>query len=145
LGWHGASARAREGDGRVAGAVTGQEQAILRLDRIANEGRTSGMGAKSPGILPSWVRTVHAMAAEPACKVRAICWTCDGHKDIDLQALAAKVDENYSLLDRRSPCRFTDGCKGWVRFMYLFGVYRHLESYERREIWAARDAGRAQL
>ncbi|WP_143066853.1 hypothetical protein [Sphingobium sp. YR768] len=79
------------------------------------------------------------MAAEPACHVRAICWTCKEHRDIDLQALAAKVDPDYSLIDRRSPCKLTDGCKGWVKFMYLMGVYRHLWSYERAAIWDARD------
>lgn len=57
------------------------------------------MGAKSPGMLSSWVAMVHKMADEPACQVRAICWTCDGHKDIGWQALAAKGDQ---LMDCRT-------------------------------------------
>lgn len=97
------------------------------------------MGARKPGMLPSWVATVHQMAAEPFCRVRAFCGKCKVFKDVDLQALAAKVGPEYSLIDRRSPCHFTSGCDGWVKFMYLFGVYRNLWSYEREEVWMERD------
>ena len=83
--------------------------------------------------------TVHKMAAEPFCHVRVICNGCRECRDVDLQALAAKVGPEYSLIDRRCRCRITPGCVGWNRFMYLFGVYRHLWSYERDEIWMARD------
>lgn len=101
------------------------------------------MGAKKPGIMPSWVQTVHAMAAEPACHVRAICWTCGEFRDIDLQALAAKVGPEYSLINRCSPCKLTPGCKGWVKFMYNQGVMRNLWTYEQEWVWDRRDKERA--
>lgn len=79
--------------------------------------------------------TVHLMADEPMCRVRAICYTCKECRDVDLQALASKVGPEYSLINRRSPCKLTEGCKGWVVFWYLFGVYRHLYTEERADHW----------
>lgn len=83
------------------------------------------------------------MAAEPACHVRATCSTCGGFRDIDLQALAAKVGPEYSLVNRRSPCKLTPGCKGWVKFMYNKGVMRFLWTYEQEWVWDARDKQQA--
>ena len=63
----------------------------------------------------------------------AECSSCRGHRDIDLVALAAKVGRDYSLWNRRSPCRLTDGCKGWM--VYRCGPgWPHLMADEDREM-----------
>jgi hypothetical protein len=46
----------------------------------------------------------------------AECATCRGHHDIDLAQLIEKVGRDYSLWNRRSRCRLTEGCPGWVVF-----------------------------
>jgi hypothetical protein len=41
---------------------------------------------------------------------------CGAWRDLDLAALAAKVGPTYSLWNRRTRCRLTEGCAGWNRF-----------------------------
>jgi len=63
----------------------------------------------------------------------AECETCRGHQDIDLPALAERVGRDYSLWNRRSPCRLTPGCKGWM--VYRCGPgWPHLMADDDREM-----------
>ncbi|MEA3044613.1 MAG: hypothetical protein QOH47_2451 [Sphingomonadales bacterium] len=84
--------------------------------------------------MPAWVQTVGAMLAE-GCEVRAMCQVCRRWEPVDLAKIAAAKGPDYSLIDRRSRCRFTPGCKGWVRFAYLLGVFRPLWTTAAAERW----------
>ncbi|WP_395326955.1 hypothetical protein WBP06_09565 [Novosphingobium sp. BL-8H] len=54
----------------------------------------------------------------------------------EIRALADKVGEEYSLLNRRCRCRLTPGCTGWNRFFYHSGVYRPLFTPEQALRWS---------
>jgi hypothetical protein len=47
---------------------------------------------------------------------RAMCDTCAGWRDLDLLDLAESIGADYSLWNRRTRCRLTDGCQGINRF-----------------------------
>jgi hypothetical protein len=50
-------------------------------------------------------------------EVRAFCDTCRApFVVVDLVKLAAIKGEDYSLWNRRTKCRLTEGCPGWNRF-----------------------------
>jgi hypothetical protein len=64
----------------------------------------------------------------------AECATCRGHQDIDLAKLIAKVGREYSLWNRRSPCRLTPGCTGFM--VYRAGPgWPHLMADDDVEMW----------
>ncbi len=44
------------------------------------------------------------------------CEKCRRYKQIDLEALMAKVGPDYSLWNRRCKCRLKAGCDGWNKF-----------------------------
>lgn len=89
--------------------------------------------------MPAWVQTVHKSVEEGDVHIRVGCDRCGEWRDVDLEALAKKVDANYSLINRRCKCRLTPGCDGWNRFFYQRGVFRNLWTIERGEIWLERD------
>lgn len=79
-------------------------------------------------MIPSWAKTLGAMI-DGETQVRVRCSGCAEVKLFtmaDLEALAAKVGRDYSLVDRRCRCRLTPGCRGWNRLYYLHGVFRPL-------------------
>jgi hypothetical protein len=78
-----------------------------------------------PTRFPIWTRTLGDMLNH-GCEVRVSCEKCREWRDVDLDALAARVGLEYSLIDRRSRCKLTPACDGWNRFMYLNAVYRPL-------------------
>ncbi len=92
-------------------------------------------------VFPLWARTLGAMIDE-GCKVRAICDRCHEWKDVDITALAARVGPEYSLINRRCPCRLRQGCAGWNRFYILLAVYRPLWTDERSKQWTLEDLRR---
>jgi hypothetical protein len=83
---------------------------------------------------PIWTRTLGDML-NGGCKVRVICEECHEWKQVDIDALAARVGLEYSLIDRRSRCRLTLGCGGWNKFYFLQAVYRPLWSDARAASW----------
>lgn len=107
------------------------------------------MGKSKYGIFfPSWVQTLDAsLAQERPVVIKAHCPKCGEWREVDLAALREKVGGSYSLVNRRSPCRLTPGCEGWVKFHYLNGVVRPLwdDSAEARwmqmELRAMRSTG----
>jgi hypothetical protein len=90
--------------------------------------------AKRAAILPSWVQTVGVMRDNDT-RVRAFYSSCNIWIDVDIAALAGRVGDAYSLIDRRSRCRLTPTCTGWVRFLYCHGVYRPLWTDEAVTRW----------
>jgi hypothetical protein len=90
--------------------------------------------AKRAAILPSWVQNIGAMLANDT-HIRAFCSSCNMCFDVDIAALAARVGDAYSLIDRRSRCHLTPGCDGWIRFLYCHGVYRPLWTDEAVARW----------
>lgn len=87
-----------------------------------------------PTQFPLWTRTLGSML-NGGCAVRALCDRCKGSRDVDLDALAARVGLEYSLIDRRCRCRLTAGCRGWNRFYYRQAVFRPLWTDERARQW----------
>lgn len=75
--------------------------------------------------------------------VRAGCDVCRQSRDVDLAAVRAAKGGDYCLINRRSTCRFTTGCNGFVKFSYSLGVYRRLWDDEVSDAWffAKNDAG----
>lgn len=66
------------------------------------------------------------------------CDKCGRHRYLktpDLIALAEKVGLDFSLKNRRTPCRFAKRCQGWNSFHYLRGVYRPFRDYRTAERW----------
>lgn len=78
------------------------------------------MGKTAP-IKPSWVSSLDAMIAA-GVKVRTICTGCGKYRDLDNEDLKAKVGGAFSLWNRRTRCRLTEGCSGWNRFYYINGM-----------------------
>lgn len=69
---------------------------------------------------PSWTKTVGAMIAEEIT-VLATCDRCGGHRLADLEAIARKRGDNFSLLNQHPKCK-TPGCTGRVSFRARCGV-----------------------
>lgn len=55
--------------------------------------------------------------------VRVHCEVCKAERLIDLVQLRTKVGGEYSLINRRSRCKLTEGCKGWNLFYVRHGPY----------------------
>lgn len=64
---------------------------------------------------------------------QAFCRKCHSYRDIDIAALIAKVGRDYSLWNRRSPCRLSKNCTGWVVFECGPG-WPHLMADKEREM-----------
>jgi hypothetical protein len=47
-----------------------------------------------------------------------MCDTCSNWRDIDLDELPEKIGADFSLWNRRTRCRLTEGSHGWNRFYY---------------------------
>ncbi|NIJ07260.1 hypothetical protein FHS31_000856 [Sphingomonas vulcanisoli] len=58
----------------------------------------------------------------------ARCRGCGKVKQIDLDALIAKVGRDYSLWNRRCRCRLTEGCSGWN--IFEVGPGWHVAAYD---------------
>jgi hypothetical protein len=86
--------------------------------------------AKRGAYFPGWVETLGAMSDGNA-KIMASCVDCGAHKIVDIERLIEIKGRSYSLVNRRSRCRLTPGCNGWVRFFYMNGVMRPLWTNER--------------
>jgi hypothetical protein len=81
--------------------------------------------AKRAAIVPQWARTLDGLIAG-GHPVRVWCDRCGVWREIDLIALRDRVGGDYSLINRRTRCRLTEGCAGWNRFTYQHGVFRPL-------------------
>jgi len=42
--------------------------------------------------------------------VRAMCASCGGYRDVDLEVIAKAKGEDYDLTNRTTCCRITEGC-----------------------------------
>jgi len=77
------------------------------------------MGKTAP-LIPSSYRTIADTIARGG-SLKAQCDTCGKSRELDrlaLERIRHAKGADYSLIGRRSPCRFTPGCAGWVRFFY---------------------------
>lgn len=54
--------------------------------------------------------------------VRTMCTECGQYRDLDMAGLRAKRGGEFSLWNRRTRCRLTEGCSGWNRFYYIKGI-----------------------
>lgn len=71
------------------------------------------------------MQTLDAAIADEA-RIMGLCSTCEQYRDVDLGALREIKGGSYSLINRRTRCKLTPGCPGWVKFHYLHGVFRPL-------------------
>lgn len=97
--------------------------------------------AKNPGIIPTCAQTVGG-TLDSWCDIMAWCELCRQTLELDLAAierLVATKGRDYSLIGRRSRCKLTPGCTGWVRFHYRQGVYRPLWEYADVDRWLMLD------
>lgn len=96
--------------------------------------------SKSSGVKWSYIANLGAMIDQDA-QIMVVCTErCRGPRyftKADLEALAAKLGRDYELYNRRCPCRFTEGCRGWNNFHYLRGVYRPLRDVATSDKWMA--------
>lgn len=81
--------------------------------------------AKSAAWMPSKVQSVGAMQ-DTAARVEGWCSKCGQVRQVDYARLIASKGREYSLINRRTRCKLTAGCNGWVKFHYLHGVMRPL-------------------
>ncbi len=65
--------------------------------------------------IPKWASTVGNLRDERIAEVRAWCDRCDGTWTVDLHKLEKIKGRDYSLYNRRSPCKRED-CTGTVKF-----------------------------
>lgn len=99
---------------------------------------------KGEGITPSWVMTLGAiadtLAEHPHYFIRVHCRKCREHRDLDIPALIEKVGRDYTLLNKRTRCRITPGCRGWNVFFYSTGTWTHNMFTEKQSLkWMAHD------
>ena len=77
----------------------------------------------------------------------AWCHECGLQRQIDIEQLSARVGEQYSLINRRSPC---PECGAWMRFHYrqaaLYPMWEHI-AFSGDFLWerAAASVGRKTL
>jgi hypothetical protein len=74
------------------------------------------VGKRTP-IRPDYTASL-ATLIDSNTRVRAMCDTCSGYRDVDLVALSLVKGEGYSLWGRRTRCRITPGCLGFNRFYF---------------------------
>jgi len=79
------------------------------------------MGKRKP-LRGAWTKNLGTMIAE-GIKCAGGCDRCRGWKEVDLVKLAEIKGLDYSLWNRRTPCRLTPGCPGKVSF-YCDGRFR---------------------
>lgn len=98
--------------------------------------------------VPAWTKTLATMLdcvrERPDTEwVRCWCDTCKRVRTLDAATLAAlvqKVGPDYSLINRRSRCKLSPGCVGWVSFKFYHGVFRRLNDDRTEERWQEEDA-----
>lgn len=49
------------------------------------------------------------------------CTMCSAHGPVDIEKLVRLKGPDYSLVNRRCPCRLKPGSTGWIRFFYSHG------------------------
>lgn len=54
---------------------------------------------------------------------KAMCEVCKASKMVNIQAVADKRGDDFSLMGKRAPCH-VDGCAGAVRFFFMHGFWR---------------------
>lgn len=101
-------------------------------------------GRLGPTFFPAWTETVASMKETRDRKpdhfhVRVTCTVCRQGRDVDLDGLIAAKGPDYSLVNRRSRCKFTKGCRGWNRFFYQSGVMRPLWDDKTGDRWMLTD------
>lgn len=67
---------------------------------------------------PGWTHTAGAMLAHRTGRVRAYCGECRRGRAVNLRRLVERKGADYSLINRRTRCRFTPGCMGVVYFHF---------------------------
>jgi hypothetical protein len=78
--------------------------------------------------MPARVRRTLAQMIAGGFQSFARCSLCKAHRQIDLDALMAKVGPDYSLWNRRCRCKLTKGCRGWNKF--AVGPGWHTKDYD---------------
>ena len=82
-------------------------------------------------IYPSWTKSIGSMLEvtdERGHNVEAWCDRCRECtilKRPELERIAAAKGMTYSLFNRRTRCRMTEGCTGWVTFRYQRGAWAY--------------------
>lgn len=92
---------------------------------------------------PTWVRTLDLSLQFGNVEVKGRCEKCEKSRPVDFEKLRAIKGGDYSLINKRTRCKFTEGCKGWVRFHYLHGVFRPLWDDDTSDRWIKADDWRA--
>jgi len=95
--------------------------------------------AKRACIFPSWVESLDAGIAEEG-RIQGRCAKCGEVRRVDLAALRDVKGGAYSLKNRRTRCKLTAGCDGWVRFHYMHGVMRPLWDDATADRWLSQEA-----
>lgn len=84
----------------------------------------------APHSFPTWVRTLDlAIQFDTPCspvQIKGWCGKCGQTRLVDFRKLREVKGGDYSLINRRTRCKFTEGCDGWVKFHFLLGVFRPL-------------------
>ena len=100
------------------------------------------MGAKQQGGFPAWVQTV-GLILDNRVAIAVSCSVCKGWRNIDVAPIVEAKGRDYSLINRRFPCRLKKHCRGWNRFHYQHAVMRPLWDQAATDRWDEQDrAGR---
>lgn len=75
------------------------------------------MGSRRAAIQPSWTVTIGAWH-DSGHLCRLSCAICGVYRDIDLTALIEAKGRDYSLWNRRPPCRLSERCAGRMTILY---------------------------
>lgn len=93
-----------------------------------------------PSIIPSWTRSIATMLEvtdQPGHNVEAWCDRCRICRHLkrrELERIAKAKGPDYSLFNRRTRCRMTEGCTGWVTFRYQRGCWAYALYDEQTEM-----------
>jgi hypothetical protein len=88
------------------------------------------MRSRTP-VIPDWTRDLASMlevADESGHNVEAWCGRCREYRHLkrpELERIAAAKGLGYSLFIKRTRCRMTEGCRGWVTFRYERGPWAY--------------------
>lgn len=72
-------------------------------------------------------------------KARVTCTVCKTSREIDLEALVAKVGDDYTLFNKRTRCKLTPGCRGWNRFLHANSGGMGMWDAAQENRWVAAD------
>lgn len=88
---------------------------------------------------PTWVQTLDLSIAFGNVQIKGWCSKCGKVKPVDFVKLREIKGGDFSLINKRTRCKLTEGCSGWVKFHYKHGIFRPLWDDDTSDRWCSAD------